>query len=132
MDIYICNNQRLIEYMEKLIRVKGSIANGISPGKRKVKIWPVIKNGLKSLVLTLTNIFYLPYSPSNLISLGFLNYARIYHHNEKQIFHNQSTQKTLAFVKKYKTNFFLHPLNLSSIVVNFFRENKVYKRSIMN
>ncbi len=83
-------------------------------------------------MLTLTNVFYLSNSLSNLVSLGLLNNARIYHHNENQTLHDQSAKKILAFAKRYKTSFLLHPLNLSSAAVNLLREHEVYKGLEMN
>ncbi len=132
-DVHVCNDQRLMtEYTEKPTRVGGSTADGVSPGRGKVKIRLAKKDGSEGLVLTLTNVFYLPNSPSNLVSLGLLNDAGIYHHNEDQILYDQSTRKTFAFAEKYKTSFLLHPLNLSSAAVNLFREHEVYKGPEVN
>lgn len=73
------------------MRIGRSTIDRVSPGKGKIKIQLAKKDGSKSLVLTLTNIFYLSTSPSNLLSLDLLNNAEIYHYNENQIFCNQST-----------------------------------------
>lgn len=105
----------MTKYTEKSTRVRESIANRISHGRGKVKIRLAKKDGLEGLVLTLTNVFYLPNSSSNLVSFGLLNDAEIYHHNKDQTIYNQSTQKTFTFAKKYKTSFFLYLLNLSSV-----------------
>ncbi len=131
--MHVCNDQRLItEYIEKPTRVGGSTANGVSLGRRKVKIRLAKKDGSKSLVLTLTNVFYLPNSPSNLISLGLLNDTGIYHHNKDQTLFDQSSKKILTFAKRYKTSFLLHLLNLSSAAVNLLREHEVYKGPEVN
>ncbi len=74
----------MTKYIEKPTRVRRSTADGVSPGRRKVKISLAKKDSSESLLLTLTNVFYLPYSLSNLVSLGLLNDAGIYHHNEDQ------------------------------------------------
>lgn len=128
-NIYIYNNQKLItQYIEKSIRVKGSIANRVSLSRGKIKIYHVKKNGSKSLVLTLTNIFYLSNNSSNFIILNLLNNIGIYYHNKDQILYNQSTWKILAFVKKYKTSFPLYLFHLSLIAMNLLRKYEVYKR----
>lgn len=115
----------MIEYMEKSTKVGGFIANRVSPIKEKIKIQLTKKDGLKSLMLTLTTIFYLPNNSLNLISLDLLNNTRIYYHNKDQILYNQNTQKIPTFAKKYKTSFLLHSHNLSLIAINLFREHKV-------
>ncbi len=126
--MHVCNDQRLMtEYTEKPTKVGGSTSDGVSPGKGKVKIQLAKKDGSEDLVLILTNVFYLPNSTSNLVSLGLLNDAGIYHHNEDQTLYDQSSKKILAFAKRYKTSFLLHPLNLSSAAVNLLREHEVYK-----
>lgn len=82
--IHICNNEELgIKYTEKLIKVGRSMADKVSPNRKKVKI-RLVKNNSESLVLTLINIFYLLNSSSNLISLSLFNDAKIYHYNKDQ------------------------------------------------
>lgn len=84
-DVHVCNNQRLMrEYTEKPTRFRGFTANGISSGRGKIKIRLTKKDGSEGLVLILTNVFYLPNTPSNLVSLSLLNDTRIYHQNEDQ------------------------------------------------
>lgn len=100
MDVHICNDKKPISnFIENLTQVRGLTSNSISPGREKVKIRLVLKDGTEELVLTLTNVFYLPNSLTNLVSLGLLNDAGIYNHNEDQILYNIKTQKTLAFVE---------------------------------
>lgn len=72
----------MVEYIEKPTRVGGSIADGILPGRGKIKIWLIKKDSSEDLMLTLTNIFYLPNSPSNLISFGLFNDAGIHNYNK--------------------------------------------------
>ncbi len=117
----------MTEYTEKPRRVRGSTTDGVSPSRGKVKIQLAKKDGSEDLVLTLINIFCLPNSFSNLVSLDLLNNAGIYYHNEDQTLYNQSSKKILAFAERYKTSFLLHPLNLSSAAVNLLREYEVYK-----
>lgn len=74
---------------ENFIKLRGLILDNISFSKRKVKIRLILKDGIKRPVLTLTNVFYLPYSLSNFVSLGFLNNAKIFHYNKDQILYNQ-------------------------------------------
>lgn len=132
-NMYVLNNKSLmINFKINPTKVGGSISNNISSNRRKFKIRLALKNGTKRLVLTLTNVFYLFYSPSNLISLGFINSVRIFHHNEDQILYNQETQKVFAFTKYYDTSFLLYPLDLLIVVVSFFKYDNIYKNKKLN
>ncbi len=122
----------MIDFTKNPTKVGGSTSDGISPGRGKVKIRLALRDGTEELVLTLTNVFYLPNSPSNLVSLGLLNNAGIYHHNEDQTLYNLETQKTLAFAERYKTSFLLHPLNLSAAAVNLLKNSEIYEEETSN
>lgn len=126
--MHVCNNKRLItNFIKNLTKVGRLISDGISPGRGKVKIRLALQDKIKELILTLINVFYLPYSLSNLISLGFLNNAGIFYYNKDQILYKLETQKTFAFAKQYKTSFFLYPLNLSTAAISLLKNNNVYK-----
>lgn len=82
-NLHVYNNQRLIsKYTKKPRRVKRFIADKISFDRKKIKIRLAKKNGSKNLILTLINVFYLPNSQLNLVSLNLFNNAGIYHYNE--------------------------------------------------
>ena len=78
----------MTDVIENPIKVGGSILDGISLSQGKVKIRLALKNGIKELILTLTNVFYLLNSSSNLISLWLLNDVGIYHDNKKETLYN--------------------------------------------
>ncbi len=122
----------MIDFTENPTKVGGSTSDGISPGKGKVKIRLALRDGIEGLVLTLTNVFYLPNSPSNLVSLGLLDDAGIYHHNKDQTLYNLETRKTLAFAERYKTSFLLHLLNLSAAAVNHLKNSEIYEEETPN
>lgn len=119
-------------FTENSTKIRRLTLDNILPGRKKVKIGLALKDKIERLVFTLTNVFHLPNSPSNLVSLGLLNNVKIYHHNEDQTLYNLETQKTLAFAKQYKTSFLLHPFNLSAVAVNLLKNNKVYKEEKPN
>lgn len=119
----------MTDFIENPTKVRGSTSDGITPGRKKVKIKLALKDGTKGLILTLTNIFYFPNSPFNLVSLGLLNNADIYHHNEEKMLYNLKSRKTFAFAKRYRINFFLHLLNLFAAAINLLRNNEVYKKN---
>ncbi len=122
----------MIDFTENPINIGGSTSDSISPGRGKIKIRLALKDGIERLVLILINVFYFPNNLSNLVNLGFLNDAGIYHYNKDQTLYNPETQKNLAFAKQYKTSFLLHPFNLSVAVVNLFKNNEIYKEETPN
>lgn len=89
--MYICNNQKLIIYTKKSIKVRTSIADKVLFSKRKIKIKNTKKNSLESLVIILIYVFYLQSSLSKYIILGLLNNIEIYHHNKDYILYDQNT-----------------------------------------
>lgn len=74
--------------MENLTKVERLSLDSILLSRKKVKIRCVLKDKTKGLVLILTNVFYFFNNLLKLISLGFLNSARIYYHNKDQILDN--------------------------------------------
>lgn len=117
----------MTNFEENPTKIKRSISDGILPGKIRVKIRLALKDGIKKMILTLINVFYLFHNPSNLVSLGLLNNTGIFYHNKDQTLYNQKTRKIFAFAKRYNTNFFLSPLNLLIVAVNLLKHNDIYK-----
>lgn len=123
-DVHVCNDLRLMtDYLANPTRVGGSTSDGISPGRGTVKIRLANEDGSEGLILNLRNVFYLPNSPSNLVSLGLLNDAGIYHDNENQTLYDKVSRKPLALAQRWETSFLLHPLNLSASAINLLKAN---------
>ena len=122
----------MIDFTENPIKVKRLISDGISLGRKKVKIKLVIKDWIEGLILILTNVFYFSNSPFNLVRLDFLNDTGIYHHNEDQILYNLKIQKIIAFTKQYNISFLLHLFNWLAVAVNLLKNIKIYKKDGSN
>ncbi len=74
VDVHVCNDWRLMtDFIEKPMRVGGSTANGVSPGRGTVWIKLTLEDGYEEIILNLRNVFYWPNSPSSLVSLSLLN-----------------------------------------------------------
>ena len=131
-DVHVCNDFRLMTgYLANPTRVGGSTSDSILPGRGTVKIRLAKEDGSKGLILNLRNVFYLPNSPSNLVSLGLLNDAGIYHDNENQILYDKVSRKPLAFAQRWETSFLLHSLNLSASAINLLKaNNNVYENTM--
>lgn len=86
----------MTEYYNKPTRIGGSTSDRLSPGRRKIRLRLAQKNGSEGMVLDLKDIFLLPSSPSNLVSLALLNNGRIYHNNENETLYNVDTKEVLA------------------------------------
>lgn len=118
----------MTEYYERPTRIGGSTADGMSPGRGKVRLRLSLKDGREGVVLNLKDVFLLLHSPSNLVSLGLLNQHEIFYDNENEILYDKSTKETLAYGERWKTSFLLHPLNLSASVTHLTQnDNDLYK-----
>lgn len=98
VDVHVCNDLRLMtNFVERPTRVKGSTLDGILSGWRTVRIRLALEDGTEGVILNLQNIYYLPNSPLNLISLSLLNNAGVYYGNKQQALYNKASQRPLAF-----------------------------------
>ena len=96
-NVHVCNDKELMtDYYERPTRIGCSTSDGISPGRGKVQLRLSLENGLKGAILDLKNVYYLPSSPSNLVSLGLLNDHDIYHKNEDETLNDRKTKDVLA------------------------------------
>ena len=85
-NVHVCNNQLLItEYRERPTKIGGSISDGVSPGRGKIRLRLALKDDSERLIPNLQNIYYVPNSLCNLVSLGLLNESGIYHDNKNEI-----------------------------------------------
>lgn len=127
--MHVYNNKRLmINFTENLTKVGASTSDGISSDRRKVKIRLTLRDRIEDLVLTSTNVFYLLNSLFNIFSPSFLSNIEIYYLDKDEILCDLKTPKTFAFAEQYKTNFYLHLLNLLAAGVNLLQKSKVYKK----
>ena len=109
----MCNDQSLmIKYHEKPTRIGGSTADGMSPGRGKMRLRLSLKNGRKGVILDLKNVFLLPHSPSNIVSLDLLNNHRSFYDNKNEMLYYRTSKETLAYTERWRTSFLLHPLNI--------------------
>ena len=93
--------------IEQPTKIGGSISDGISPGRGKIRLRLSLKDGSEGLILNLQNIYYLPKSPCNLVSLGLLNDSGIYHDNENKTLYEVNTRQTLAQAQRWGNSYLL-------------------------
>lgn len=125
----VCNDRNLITgYHKKPTQIGGSTADGISPGRGNIRLRVGLKGGKEGVILDVTDVFFLPSSPSNLVSLGLFNNHGIFYNNEDKILYDTETKRPLAYAQCWRNSFLLQPLNLSDSVVNFTHvNNDTYK-----
>lgn len=85
-----------MEYQELSTKVGGSISNGVSLGRGKVYLRLGLEDDLESLILKLQNMYYLPKSLDNLVSLRLLNNSDIFHNNKHKNLYQITSKKLLA------------------------------------
>ena len=90
----------MTEYHERLTWIGGSTADGMSPGRGKVRLRLSLKDSRERVILDLKNVFLLPQSPSNLVTLGILNNHGILYNNENEMLYDRTTKETLAYVER--------------------------------
>lgn len=76
-----------------------------------------LKNGSERLVLNPVDVFYLPNSHCNLVSLGRLNNSRTFHINEDEDLYHVESRHVLAQASQGNNSYLLRPLNLSDFAV---------------
>ena len=67
--------------------------------------------------MNLRNIYYLPSSPCNLISLGLLNDSGIFHDNGNETLYQLGSKRVLAQARRWRNSYLFKPLNLSDAAV---------------
>lgn len=107
----------MTDYYKRPTKIGGSTSDEILPGQEKVRLWLSLENGLEGVILDLKNDYYLPSSPSNLVSLGLLNDHDIYHNNKNKALYDRKTKDVLAHTERWRNRFFLRPLNLFDATV---------------
>ena len=95
--MHVCNDQSLMtEYHTHPTKIGGLTSDGILPGREKIRLRLALKDGSEGLILNLQNVFYLPSSRCNLLSLGFLNNSGIYYDNENETLYKIHSRQILA------------------------------------
>lgn len=110
----------MTNYVERPTPIGESTSEGISPGRGKVRL-RLEKEGV---TLTLNNVYYLPSSPSNLVSLALLNDNKIYLDNKNETLYDIETKEILASTQLWKKSFLLKLLNLSDVAVHLTQADK--------
>lgn len=72
------------------------MSNEVSPSRKRMRLQLAFKDRTEGLILNLQNVYYLPNSLYNLVSLGLLNDSRIYHQNENKTLHQVKSKQTLT------------------------------------
>lgn len=107
----------MTDYCKRPTRIKGSTSDGLSLGHGKMRLRLSLENRLERVILDLKDVYYLPSSLSNLVSLGLLNDHDIYHDNENKTLYDRKTKEVLAHAERWRNNFLLRPVNLSNVAV---------------
>lgn len=117
-DVHVCNDIRLLShYQERATIVGGSTADGVSPGRGKIRLHLALEDGSEGVALTVNNVLYMPNSPCNLVSLGRMNNSGIFYNNENKTLYDVKTRRTLAHAQRWRNSYLLKPLNLSDSAV---------------
>ena len=111
----------MTEYQERPTKVGGSTSDGMSPGRRKVCLRLGLEDDLEDLILNLQNVYYLPNTPCNLVSLGLLNNNGIFHNNEYKNLYQITSKRVIAQAKRWRNSYLLRFLNLPDGAIHLLR-----------
>ena len=75
------------------------MSDGVFLGREKIQLRLTLNDGSERLILNLQNVYYLPTSPCNLVSFGFLNDSDIYYDNENEILYQVQTRQILVLAQ---------------------------------
>ena len=89
-----------MEYQERPTKVGGSTSDGVSPGRRKVCLRLGLEDDLEGLIFNFQNVYYLPNSSCNLVSLGLLNNSGIFYNNKLKNLYQITSKRGLAQAKR--------------------------------
>ena len=107
----------MTKYYERLIKIGNFTLYGILSVRGKVQLCLSLQSDLEGIILDFKNIYYLPRSFSNLVSLGLLNDHDIYYHNKRETLYDWSIKTILVYIEHWRNSFLLRPLNLSNITI---------------
>lgn len=107
----------MYKYIKRPTRIDRSTSEGVSPGRGKVQLH-LANDNKNRVILNLKNVYYLPRSPSNLVSFALLNNHEIYYNNEKERLYKKSLRRILTSAKRWRKSFVLKLLNLLDEAAN--------------
>ena len=111
----------MMEYQERPTKVGGSTSDGMLPGRRKICLRLGLEDNSEGLILNFQNVYYLPNSFYNLVSLGLLNNSGIFYNNKLENLYQITSKRVLAQAKRWRNSYLLRPLNLSNGAVHLLR-----------
>lgn len=100
-----------------------STSNGISPGWGKVQLCLGLQDNFEDLIINFRNVYYLPNSSYNLVSLGLLNDSGIYYSNKRKTLYHVYLKRVQVQVQWWKNSYLLKPLKLSDGAVHLLKIN---------
>ena len=89
-----------MKYQKRPIKVSRSTSDRVLPGRGKVCLKLGLEDDSKGLILNLQNVYYLPNSPGNLVSLGLLNNSGIFYNNKLKNLYQITSKRVLAQAKR--------------------------------
>lgn len=100
-DVHVFNDFTIMtDYHKQPTNVGGSTSEGIFPGRGNVRLRLSQKDGSEGVILNLSDVYFLPHSPCNLVSLGRLNSNYIFYNNENKTLYHVKTRKILAHAQR--------------------------------
>ena len=121
-DSHVCNQKHLFStYYDDPTPISGATASTLSPGKGTICLNLALEDGSPGSTLTLTNVWYLPQCPANLVSQARLNDSNAFYDNEDwTLYLRDSSLKrvTLGYIPRVNNSFILKTIQDQDVAVH--------------
>lgn len=144
-DSHVCNQKHLFTtYDDDPTQITGATASTISPGKGTICLNLALEDKSPGSTLTLTNVWYMPQCPANLVSQARLNDSNAFYDNEDwTLYLRDKTMKRiiLGYIPRVNNSFIFKTTQNQDVAIHLthtgntdiepyqWPENAIYKTS---
>lgn len=128
-DGHVCNQKELFfEYFDDPTTITGATSSSVSPGKGTIHLKLTFEDETPGSTLTLTDVWYMPQCPANLISQAKLNDVDVFYDNKDWSIYLKATRQILGYVSRINNSFVFKTLDNLDIAVQLIQgDNKVFQ-----
>lgn len=121
-DGHVCNKKLLFStYHDDPTLITGATASITSPGQGTIQLKLALEDGTLGSTLTLTNVWYMPQCPANLVSQARLNDSNVFYDNENWTLYLRETKQILGSVPRVNNNFILKTIQNQDVGIHLTR-----------
>lgn len=116
-DGHVCNQKQLFSiYHDDPMQIAGATSSTTSPGKGIIQLKLALEDGMPGSTLTLTNVWYMPQCPANLVSQARLNDSNVFYNNENWTLYLRDTRQILGYAPRINNSFVLKTIQNQDMI----------------